>query len=87
MINEREIAQRLARTIAWETFSETPDTPARIAAIMEDTLRHLLLDDGTRKRIAFVWIPEELKQMGREIRTASEHVQTALYRFALENAA
>jgi hypothetical protein len=27
MINETEITQQLARTIAWETFSTTPDTP------------------------------------------------------------
>jgi len=87
MINEKEIALQLARTIAWETFSATPETPNRIAAIIENTLKHLLLDDGTRKRIAFVLIPEELKQMAREIRAASEHVQTSLYRLADENAA
>jgi hypothetical protein len=84
MLNEKEIALQLARTIAWETFSATPETPDRIAAIIENTIKHLLLDDGTRKRIAFVLIPEELKRMEREIRAASDHVQASLYRLVLE---
>jgi hypothetical protein len=84
MINETEMAQQLARTIAWETFSTTPDTPDRIAALVEDTLKHLYLDDETRKRIVYRHLPAELTKMSRDLETASQHTNRAIYTLASE---
>jgi hypothetical protein len=84
MINETEIAQQLARTIAWETFAPTPDTRDRIAALVEDTLKYLYLDDETRKRIVFRHLPAELKKMSRDLQAASQHTNHAIYTLAGE---
>jgi hypothetical protein len=84
MINETEIAQQLARTIAWETFSETPDTRYRIAALVEDTLKHTNLDDETRNRIVYRHLPAELNKMSRDLDAASQHANHAIYSLASE---
>jgi hypothetical protein len=84
MINETEIAQQIARSIAWETFSQTPDTRRRIAALVEDTLKHLYLDDETRKRIVYRHLPAELTKMSRDLAAASQHTNHAIYTLASE---
>jgi hypothetical protein len=84
MINETEIAQQLARSIAWETFSTTPDTRDRIAARVEDTLKHLYLDDETRKRIVYRHLPAELNKLSRDLDAASQHAKHAIYTLASE---
>ena len=82
MINETEIAQQLARSIAWETFSPTPDTRDRIAALAEDTLKHLYLDNETRKRIVYRHLPAELKKLSRDLDAAANHTDKAIYLLA-----
>jgi hypothetical protein len=84
MINEIEIAQQLARCIAWETFSPTPDPRDRIDALVEDTLKHLYIDDETRKRIVYRHLPAELKKMSRDLEAASQHTNHAIYSLASE---
>ena len=82
MINETEIAQQLARSIAWETFATTPDTHDRIAACVEDTLKHLYLDDETRRRIVYRHLPAELNKLSRDLDAASQHTNHAIYSLA-----
>jgi hypothetical protein len=84
MINEIEIAQQLARSIAWETFSTKPDTRDRIAVLIEDALKHLHIDDETRTRIVFRHLPAELTKMARDLDAASQHTNHAIYSLASE---
>jgi hypothetical protein len=56
---------------SWETFATTPDTRDRIAAIVEDTLKDLYLDNVTRKRIVYRHLPAELNKMSRDLDAAS----------------
>jgi hypothetical protein len=84
MINETEIAQQLARTIAWETVAPTPDTRDRIAALIQDALCHFHLDGETRTRIVFRHLPAELTKMARDLETASAHANHAIYTLAGE---
>jgi hypothetical protein len=51
---------------------------------VEDTLKHLYMDDETRKRIVYRHLPAELKKMSRDLEAASQHTNHAIYSLASE---
>jgi hypothetical protein len=86
---EIEIAQHMARQVAWSSFSATTPDEELLEQIRETVARQIeiacqrhQLDERARNRIVFKYLPAEIGKIHRAASVANAHVNTLIYSIA-----